>query len=87
MLALALLFGGLAAVWAMASVIDLHDGRTWTDRNRRDRGPLFRRVEAATEPSTFKMIVVLRGVMPTVLLATGAVVCSLGFAAQPKVHV
>jgi hypothetical protein len=61
---------GVAAIWAGASYVDLADGSTWTVRSRREAGPFLRHVEARTDPSRFKMIVVLRGVLPVVFIGT-----------------
>jgi hypothetical protein len=75
-----------ALIWAAGSFVDLRDGSTWRQRTRgearRDGGPLFRHVDARTNPSDFKLVVVLRGVMPVVLLGTAGTVFLLGAAGQ-----
>jgi len=75
-----------AVVWAGGSYVDLHDGSTWRKRSRiearREGGPLFRHVDATTNPKDFKLIVMLRGVMPVVLLGTAGAVFLLGAAGQ-----
>jgi hypothetical protein len=77
-----LLCAAAAALWTAISVIDLHDGATWRDRHRREGGPLFVRVDAQQDPSAFKLILMLRGVMPAVLLGTFSAVLLIGGGAQ-----
>jgi hypothetical protein len=80
-----LLVIGLALVWAGASWIDLYDGSTWRKRSRHEDGPLFRPVDAAKNAQDFKLIVMLRGVMPVVLIGTAGAVLLLGAAGQNHV--
>jgi hypothetical protein len=60
----------VAAVWALASYVDLGDGSTWTKRARREGGPFLRQVDNRTDPSRFTIIAVFRGVLPVVLIGT-----------------
>lgn len=71
-----------AVIWAVGSFIDLHDGSTWRQRARHEGGPLFHHVDAAANLPDFKLVVVLRGVMPVVFLGTVGIVLLLGAAGQ-----
>jgi hypothetical protein len=75
-----------AMIWAAGSFIDLHDGSTWRERSRGEGGPRFRHVSAATDAQDFKLIVMLRGLMPVVLLGTAGMVFLLGAAGQHYVQ-
>jgi len=71
-----------ALAWAGGSFVDLHDGSTWAKRPRGERGPMFRHVDATTNASDFKAIVMLRGVLPAVFFGTTGIILLLGAAGQ-----
>ena len=60
----------IATLWGVGTYIDLRDGSTWTKRSRYEDGPLIKRVDLHTDPQGFKLVAVLRGVMPVVLIGT-----------------
>lgn len=79
------IFSVAALIWAAASFVDLQDGSTWRQRSRGESGPLFRQVDSTVDAPAFKIIVMLRGVMPVVLLGTAGLTLLLGAAAQQNV--
>lgn len=74
----------ITAVWTIISAVDLHDGRTWDRRGRYEPGPRWYPVSAEQNPSTFKLIMVLRFGLPVILLGTIGLICLVGALAQPK---
>ncbi len=92
---LAASFGCLFALWTVASFIDLGDGETWEHTKRRyvaiheshgfDVNEFgFYKVTRSQHPRQFRMIVILRGVMPSVFLGVLCAVNAMGWSAQPK---
>lgn len=82
--ALASGFMAIALLWAIGSVADLYDGKTYNERGRYSSGPKWYPVTAKENPSTFKAIVVLRAGLPVILLGTIGCVCLVGALAQPR---
>lgn len=90
-------FGAAFVLWSAFCALDFRDGVTWNERSRqsryeayndngvmvRRRLPRFYAVSRAENPKGYKMIVVLRGMMPTALFGVASVVCGLGAMAQP----
>lgn len=92
---LAAFFGCLFVLWTLATIIDLGDGETWEHTKRRyvafqeshgfDVNEFgFYKVTRSQHPRQFQMIVVLRGVMPSVLLGVLCAVNAMGWSVQPK---
>ncbi len=77
-------FGAAVAVWLLAWGADLHDGRTWHKRSRYETGPLFYAIDNRENPSSFKITVMTRYVMPVTLLGSISLICLLGGLSQPK---
>ena len=73
-------FGGVALLWAGVCVVDLSDGRIWTQT----RGEGIYRVALRSNPCGFREILLLRAVMPVVIFGTVGAVCLLGAFAQPR---
>jgi len=73
-------FGGVGLLWAGVCVVDLSDGRTWTQT----RGQGTYRVYLSSNPREFRGILLLRAVMPVVIFGTVGAVCLLGAFSQSR---
>ena len=73
-------FGGAALLWAGVCVLDLSDGRTWNQTRGKGTYP----VDLRSNPREFRVILLIRAVMPFVMLGTVGAVCLLGAFSQPR---
>ena len=89
----AVYFGILLLVWAVGSWIDLSDGKTWhytkaryaslyEEQGRYVGGYFVYPIDARVNPKGFRMVVIFRGVMPSICMGTFFSILGLGWAAQ-----
>lgn len=89
----AVYFGILLLVWIVGSWIDLSDGKTWgytkaryaslyEEQGRYVGGYFVYPIDARVNPKGFRMVVVYRGIIPSIFMGSFFSVLGLGWVAQ-----